>query len=305
MATPELRWELCRSFLAVLREGSLSRAARQLRLTQPTVGRHIDEIERTFRATLFVRSPQGLSPTDAALDLRPHAEAMAAAAEAMIRAASGGGRDARGTVRITAPELVGTEVLPSALADFRSHHPGVVIELALTNRTEDLLRREADIAVRMVPSTQAALVARQVGYVHFALFAHRSYLERNGVPKTLEALGTHSLIGFDKGFRFISALRNSQSPLVREALAFRSDSALAQLASIRAGFGIGACPRAIARRDPNLVPVLADRVDVKVAMWVVMHKDARSTRRIRLMFDHLLTALGGFASSLQVAPAVG
>ena len=303
MANPELRWELCRSFLAVLREGSLSRAARALRLTQPTVGRHIDEIERSFRASLFVRSPQGLSPTDAAIELRPHAEAMAAAADAMVRAASGGGRDTRGTVRITAPELVGTEVLPAVLADFRRRFPGVVIELALTNRTEDLLRREADIAVRMVPSTQAALVARQVGEVRFALFAHRSYLERHGIPKTREALAGHALIGFDKGFRFISALRNSQSPLTREALAFRSDSALAQLAAIRSGFGIGACPRAIARRDPNLVPVLAHRVDVKVAMWVVMHKDARNTRRIRLMFDHLATALGRFASPAPTAQA--
>lgn len=292
MANPQLRWELCRSFLAVLREGSLSRAARVLRLTQPTVGRHIDEIERTLRVSLFVRSPQGLSPTDAAIDLRPHAEVMAAAAEAMVRAASGGGRDTRGTVRITVPELLGTEALPGELAAFRRRHPGIVIELVLTNRTEDLLRREADIAVRLVPSTQAALVARRVGYVHFALFAHRSYLDRYGVPTTREALGGHSLIGFDKGADFISALRNSKSPMTREALAFRSDSALAQLAAIRAGFGIGACAEAIARRDSNLVPVLADQVGVKVPMWVVMHKDARSTLRIRLMYDHLVKVLG-------------
>jgi len=130
MTSPSLNWEVCRSFLAVLREGNLSRAARALRLTQPTIGRHIDEIERALGVSLFMRSPQGLSPTDAAFDLRPHVEAMAAAADALVRAASGSAESVQGTVRITAPELFGVEVLPAILAEFHNRHPGIVIELA-------------------------------------------------------------------------------------------------------------------------------------------------------------------------------
>jgi len=150
MSQADIDWELCRSFLAVFREGNLSRAARALRLTQPTLGRHIDEIERVLGVVLFTRSPQGLTPTDAAFDLRPHAQAMAAAAEALVRAASGSSKEARGTVRITVPEWIGVEVLPPSLAGFHARYPGIIFELALTNRTEDLLRREADIGVRMV-----------------------------------------------------------------------------------------------------------------------------------------------------------
>ena len=299
MGTPNLNWETCRSFLAVLREGNLSRAARALRLTQPTIGRHIDEIERTLGVSLFVRSPQGLSPTDAACDLKPYAEAMAAAADALIRAASGSAESVRGTVRITAPELFGVEVLPPILTEFRNRHPGIVIELAPTNRTEDLLRREADIAVRMVRPTQTVLVARRVGEVRFALYAHRAYIDRHGLPETIEALAGHSLIGFDKGMVLIRALRDAATPLAREALAFRSDSAVAGLAAIRAGFGIGSCLQGIARGDPNLIPILADHYGTEVGLWVAMHEDLRGSRRMRLMFDHLAETLAAFASPGQ------
>src|SRR5258707_11626789 len=133
MTSPNLSWEVCRSFLAVLREGNLSRAARALRLTQPTIGRHIDEIERTLSVSLFTRSPQGLAPTDAAFDLRPHAQAMASAADALARAASGNSQDARGVVRVTVPELVGAELMPAILTEFRAKHPAITIELVLTN----------------------------------------------------------------------------------------------------------------------------------------------------------------------------
>ena len=292
-----LDWEICRSFLAVLREGNLSRAARALRLTQPTVGRHIDEIEHALGISLFVRSPQGLSPTDAAFNLRPHAEAMEAAAGALVRAASGGAEEVLGTIRITASEFFGIEVLPPILTEFRDKHPGIAIELVATNRTEDLVRREADIAVRMVRPSQAALIARQVGQVRFSLYAHRSYLDRHGTPETIEALHRHSLIGFDKGMVLIQALRDAPTPMVREALSFRSDSALAQFSALRAGFGIGGCPQVLANRFPDLVPVLANRYGTKIDLWVVMHENQRGSRRMRLMFDHLAKALIAFTSS--------
>jgi DNA-binding transcriptional LysR family regulator len=297
MSPDDLNWELCRSFLVVLREGSLSRAARALRLTQPTLGRHIDEIEAKLSSALFVRSPRGLLPTEAAFELRPHAEAMAAAADALVRAASGGGGEARGTVRLTVPELMGFEILPPILADFRQKYPRVVVELALTNRTEDLLRRDADIAVRGGRPTQDALIARRIGDIDIGLYAHRDYLARHAAPKTLDALYDHTLIGFDKDSTAIQALRNAGPPVSRDNFAFRSDSTLAQLAMVRAGYGIGGCSTAIARRDPSLVRVLPDQFKAILGIWVIMHEDQRGSRRIRLMFDHLARALSSNLAS--------
>ncbi|MEX0839997.1 MAG: LysR family transcriptional regulator, partial [Parvibaculum sp.] len=163
MADVEPGWELYRSYLAVVREGSLSGAARQLGLTQPTVGRHIDALEAALGVGLFTRSQGGLAPTEGALALVAHAEAMASAAEALRRAASGEAEDDSGTVRITASEIIGTQVLPAMLTRFREKHPRIAVELVLSNRTDDLIRRDADIAVRMIRPTQTALIARKTG----------------------------------------------------------------------------------------------------------------------------------------------
>ncbi|HWZ07946.1 MAG TPA: LysR family transcriptional regulator, partial [Bradyrhizobium sp.] len=171
MTQAEPGWELYRTFLEVIRDGSLSGAARRLSLTQPTVGRHIDALEAALGMRLFSRSPQGLKATPAALELVGHAETMAAASAALRRTASGGAAADRGTVRITASEMIGCEVLPPIISRFRDSHPGITIELALNNRNEDLLRRDADIAVRMVRPRQKSLLARHIGKSPVGLYA--------------------------------------------------------------------------------------------------------------------------------------
>src|SRR5215470_12004641 len=179
-------WDELRTFIEVARDGSLSGAARRLGLAQPTVGRHIDGLEAALGVTLFTRSPRGLAATPAALALVPHVDTMAAAAAALTRAAAGEAAPDRGTVRVTA-----SEVMPPLLAAFHAGHPGIAVELALTNRTEDLARRDADIAVRMVRPTQSGLVARRIGASRIALYAHRDYLARFGVPRALADLPNH------------------------------------------------------------------------------------------------------------------
>ena len=176
-------WDELRTFVEVARDGSLSAAARRLGLTQPTVGRHIDALEAALGLTLFARSPRGLTPTPAALALEPHVEAMAAAAAALARTASGEAAADRGAVRVTASEIIGSEVLPPILAAFHATHPGIAVELALSNRTADLARRDADVAVRMVRPTQSGLVARRIGSSRIGLYAHRDYLARFGEPR--------------------------------------------------------------------------------------------------------------------------
>lgn len=298
MAIDEPGWELYRSFLAVMREGSLSAAARSLGMTQPSLGRHIRQLEASLGVALFTRSPQGLTPTDLGQELVAHAQGMAAASAALRRAASGSSHDIRGVVRVTCSEVIGAEVLPSMLADFRGKHPGIVIELSLSNQTEDLLRKDADIAVRMLRPAQGALVARGIGRIALGLHAHRRYLKAHGQPRTLAELSQHAIIGFDHETPALRAIR-SQLPFGRADFALRSDSDLAQLAAIRAGYGIGICQCAIARRDRNLVHLLPQAFAFDLDTWLVMHEDLKASRRTRLLFDHLAQALIAYAGDVE------
>jgi DNA-binding transcriptional LysR family regulator len=287
-------WELYRSFLAVRREGSLSAGARTLGLTQPTVGRHIRELESSLGTKLFTRSQNGLRPTDAANTLEPHAQAMAGAAAALIREISGKDFGAHAVIRIAASEIVGTEVLPPILAEFRAGHPGVVMELSLSDRTEDLLRRDADIAVRMVRPKQGSLIAKRVGTVTVGLHAHRRYLEEHGQPNNIQQLARHVLIGFDRETASIRALQRLGLKLTRDDFTFRTDSHLAQLAAIRAGFGIGICQTAIAQRNINLIHLMPKDLAIDLEVWIAMHEDLRASPPMRAIFDHLASALARY-----------
>jgi DNA-binding transcriptional LysR family regulator len=287
-------WELYRSFLAVLREGSLSGAARTLGLTQPTVGRHVQELESSLDTKLFTRSQNGLRPTDAAAMLEPHAQAMAGAAAAIVRAISGKDFGAHAAVRIAASEVVGTEVLPPILTGLRADHPGLVIELSLSDRTEDLLRRDADIAVRMVRPKQGSLIAKRLGTVNVGLHAHRRYLDEHGQPKNIRQLAQHVLIGFDRETASIRALQRLGLKLTRDDFTLRTDSHLAQLAAIRAGFGIGICQTAIAQRDADLIQLMPKDFAFDLEVWIAMHEDLRASHPLRAVFDHLAAALAGY-----------
>jgi DNA-binding transcriptional LysR family regulator len=296
MDNAEPGWDLYRSFLAVLRLGSLSAAGRALGLTQPTIGRHIATLQTCLGGrVLFTRSQTGLMATAAAHELRPHAEDMAAAAAAFVRMGSGNLEDTAGVVRLAAADVVGVEVLPAILSEFRHKYPNTVIELSLSNQIADLLRRDADIAVRMVRPKQKALLAKRAGTLALGFHAHRRYLERFGYPERLEDLAHHTLIGFDRTLPFADLLNAVPLPVSRELFAFRCDNDLAQLAALRSGFGVGICQTGIARRDPNLLPLLSKQFKVDMEIWIVMHNDLKRISRMRLMFDHLAISLAQFA----------
>ncbi|MFN7110974.1 MAG: LysR family transcriptional regulator [Brevundimonas sp.] len=293
----EPSWDLYRTFHAVLREGSLSGAARSLDMSQPSIARHIDALEIALGAKLFVRTPRGLSPTDAALELKPLAERLAATSAALRRTAEGGGGTLSGTVRISASEVVAVEHLPPILARLRQAHPGLALELSSSNALDDLLQRKADVAVRMVRPEQQALVSRHVGALAVGLHAHRDYLARRGTPRTMADLKDHDLIGYDVETPAIRAAVQQYPALSRDAFALRVDSDVAQLAAIRAGFGIGICQTAVAARQPDLVRVLPDAFDIKLETWIVMHEDLRGNARCRAVFDALVEGLSGIIES--------
>jgi DNA-binding transcriptional LysR family regulator len=196
---------------------------------------------------------------------------------------------------VTASEVVGVEVLPPILTGLRREYPELVIELALSNRVEDLLRRDADIAVRMVRPSQEALLAKRVCDVVLGLHAHRRYLDRYGLPADLRDLANHSLIGFDTETPAIRGMLARVAGVRRAMFALRSDSDLAQLAAIRAGYGIGICQAALAARDPDLVRVLPGHFEFALDTWLAMHENLRSSRQCRVVFDALAAGLAEYA----------
>jgi len=294
-------WQWYRSFLAVLDQGSLSAAARALGLTQPTLGRHIDALESALQLKLFTRSFDGFAPTDAAQALKPYAIGLADTASALLRTASGQREGVRGTVRITASEVVSVEVLPPILTALRQDHPELVIELVLSNQMDDLLRREADIAVRMVQPTQGALIARRVGAIELGMHARPDYLARCGTPKRLDELAGHSVIGFDKETARLRRMQSTIGSFDRSMFALRADSDLAQLAMIRAGFGLGVCQVGLARRE-GLTRVLPKPFSFPLDTWVAMHEDLRDSPRCAVTFAALVKGLSDYVSSAAAAP---
>ena len=299
-------WHWYRSFLLVTETGSLSAAARELGLTQPTIGRHVESLENALGLKLFTRSPEGLSPTEAALELRPYAASIAATAAALRRAASsqqgsGAHGSVRGTVRITCSEIMGVEVLPPILVHLRADHPELVIELDLSNRAEDLLHRAADIAVRMFRPTQEALIATRVGQVDLGFFAHEKYLAQHGTPTSMNDLDRHTLIGFDRETAFIrqTIARVNAKNYLRAQLGFRADSDLAQVAMVRAGYGIGVCHSPLAAQDVRLVRVLKKQFALPLDTWVAMHEDLRESPRCSVTFAALTSGLSAYINGPQ------
>jgi DNA-binding transcriptional LysR family regulator len=286
-------WDLYRTFAAVMRTGSMSGAARRLGLTQPSVARHVEALERTIGGTLFLRSQRGLSPTDRAISLRPFADELVATTDALLRAASAADDGVAGTVRVTAAEIFAVEHLPPLLANLRRDHPALSIELAPTDAVTDLLQREADIALRMTDPTQQALIARRLGTVTLGLFARRDYLERRGIPTNVADLAAHDLIGTDSLSVTGQAVMALLPGVAHGDFAVRVDNTLAQLALLRAGFGIGICQTVIASHNDSLVRVLPEAFSLDLPLWLVMHEDLRTSSRCRTVFDALAAGLAG------------
>ncbi len=300
MANNEPGWDLYRSFLAVLQQGSLSAAARELGLTQPTIGRHIDALEKTIGTELFTRSQLGLLPTDAAADLRPFAETLAVTAAALLRSASGQRDRVSGTVRISASEVIGVEVLPPILGRLQDSHPDLKIELSTSDALEDLLQRQADIAVRMAEPSQDALVVRRIGDIPMGLFAHRRYIERHGTPHSLAELSEHRIVGFDRQSPFIRRMMQRYPMLDPARFSFKADNTLAQLAAIRAGLGIGFCQRPLGHAHPDLVQVLPE-IGLPLGTWVAMHENLKSSPRCRVTFDALVAGLLDYVAEKEIS----
>jgi DNA-binding transcriptional LysR family regulator len=283
-------WNLLRSFVAVVETGSLSQAAAQLDITQPSISRHMRELERLLGETLFERRPSGMVASPRAMALYDNVRGMqdlARRAEGLLGDAPKG---VAGLVRITTSVPFAVHVLPPWLASLMHDEPELEIELRATQEIENLLRRDADIAVRFARPLQEGVVARRVGVVSVGLYVSSDYRDRFGVPTTLEeAMSSHLLIG---GNDIPTRMGSTGMQLPREiSFRFRTDSELARLSAVQAGMGIGPVLVDLAHTLPNLHRVLAEQVNIPLEIWLCGHDDLRRSARIRRVYDYLAERL--------------
>nr|WP_295783553.1 LysR family transcriptional regulator [Rhodoferax sp.] len=285
-------WSLIRSFLAALDHGSLLGAARVLKTSQPTLGRHIAELESQLGVVLFERTGRGLVPTATALQLAEAARGMEAGAAQLTRTLTGAQAQTTGTVRITASQPVAMQLIPPLLARMRLALPDIQVELVSSNQVSNLLRREADIAIRMVRPDQGTLVAKKIGNVGVGAYAHRSYLSRRSAIRQPMDLLQHDLIGNDTDSSILRGFQALGYAVGPQAFALRTDDLVVQWQAVRAGLGIGFVAGYMARTEPDVVQVLQGLLPIPdLPMWLAVHREIRTNRRIRAVYDFLAEAL--------------
>jgi DNA-binding transcriptional LysR family regulator len=292
-------WALWRSFSAVVQHGSLSAAARELGLSQPTLGRHIEALEQALGLTLFERALGGLKANPTALRLyEPVSAAEVALAEATMMA-EGAQAEPGGTVRLTASEMVSNYVLPTLLRPIRQLHPSISLEIVPSDSAENLLLREADIAIRMFRPTQLELVTKRLGEIPIIPCAHEDYLARRGTPARKEDLYGHDLIGFDRSDLIIVHASRIGLPLKREQFVLRSDAQTMGWELMKAGHGIGFAQAPLVASTPGMVALPLEFAIPPLEIWLTTHKELFTSHRIRAIYDGLAEALLGYIDGLD------
>ena len=284
-------WNLIKSFLAVLDAGTLSGAAAATGTSQPTLGRHIDELEALTGLVLFGRGRSGMKPTPNALALAEEARAMQAGANGFAMAAAGRETAVEGTIRITASEVVSTFLLPEILVALADEEPALEIELVASDSVQNLLARDADIAVRMVRPVQNDLITRKVNDAAMGAFAHRDYLETHGTPREPRDLFSHRVIGQDRDDLILRGMARLGMKADRSAFAFRVDHPIVSWELVRSGAGIGFAQVAIAARFPALVRVLPELEIEPLPYWLCSHRELRHSAKVRRVYDFLAERL--------------
>lgn len=280
-------WALMPSFLAVLDAGSLTAAARSIGAQQPTLSRHLAELEAQLGVPLFERTGRGVTPTSAALSIAEAARQMQDAAGAVSRGLARSRSATHGTVRLTASQVAATWLLPGVLSRLRKAHPQIEIELVSSNEITNLLRREADIAVRMVRPAQGSLVARKLGEVAIVAAAHRRYLDQAGRLRHRDDLLNHRLIGYDRDELILRAFAKVGVVVTRNDFAIRTDDQVAYGRLVAEGAGIGFVARYNLRHWPGVVEVLPGITATSLPCWLAVHREIRSSSLVRTVYDFL------------------
>lgn len=281
-------WGLIRSFLAALDHGSLLGAARAVGVSQPTLGRHITALEAQLGTVLFERTGRGLVATPMAQRLATAARSMELAAASLTQVVSGAQAGLKGVVRLSASQPVACVLLPPLLARLRDRWPDITLDLVVTNAVSDLLRREADIALRMVRPRQPSLISRRIGEVAISACAHRDYLRRRGTPQALGDLMHHDVIADDKQGEIARGFVHLGLSPDAHTMAVRTDDLMAYWSAVQAGMGVGFVADYVIRSDPAVQRLTVPGLRLpRYPIWLTVHRDIRTTPRIRAVYDFL------------------
>jgi DNA-binding transcriptional LysR family regulator len=284
-------WNQVRAFLATAEEGSFSAAARVLKTTQPTIGRQIGALEEALGLTLVERSVRGLTLTEAGRDLLDHVRAMGEAATLISMVADGKSQEVTGEVAVTATDLLSAAFLPGLLAPLRESAPGLRVRIIASSDMQNLLQREADIAIRHVRPDQPDLIARHLGDFRASLYAATSYLDRAGRPRTPRELAEHDFIGNADPVRLMAPLHDMGVPLRPESFVIATASGVVAWELLKAGYGVAMQPEALGEAEPGVEKVLPELPSLTFPIWLVTHRELQTSRRIRIVFDLLARGL--------------
>lgn len=298
----QIDWNLARAFCATADAGSLSAAARKLGLTQPTLSRQVAALEAALGVTLFERIGKRLALTEAGLGLVEHARLMSAAADAMALAAAGKSQDVAGRVTISATEAVSAYVLPDAVERIRREAPQITVVIVASDSISDLRKREADIAIRHVRPSEPELIARLLGEMTAHFYASEAWLARNGTPASVADLRGADLLGFEPVDRFSQHLHAAGIPIEAEQFRIVSENAVVLWEMVRRGLGVCMMLREIAERMPGVVRLLPDLQGTAVPVWLVSHRELRTSRRVRLVFEILADEISRRSHRSEISP---
>jgi DNA-binding transcriptional LysR family regulator len=294
-------WRALQDVVTVAETGSLSAAARRLNVSQPTVGRRIELLEEQLGALLFNRTARGLILTKVGEGILSHARQMEEGALAIERIATGANQELQGIVRVSLIEDLGIQWIPQKLNEFHKDFPQLAIEVNIDNRNVNLLRREADIAVRLARPEQADLICRKVGMLYFGLYASQSYLDEHGVPEHRRDLKDHFHVGFDEAMGRSPNIQKLESFFEQSHIRHRSNSHIEMMEATRAGLGCTALCCFIGDAHPDLRRILNKEINYGREIWLVTHAEINSSARIRAVFDFLGKALEEDADKLEGA----
>jgi DNA-binding transcriptional LysR family regulator len=277
-------WEDIRHFLAVAQIGTLSGAARYLKVDHATVSRRLAALEAALDVRLVDRLPRSCRLTTVGRQVLERAKEMEAGAHGIARLAKAAHVPLVGRVTLSAPPVLVTHLLVEHLARFRAEYPDMRLSLSAQGQQVSLSRREADVAVRLVRPDEAGSVTRKVGVMAFGLYAHRSYAH-------LAAPERWQFIAFDQNF--------ADMPQQRWLLGIAGDRPVAcelnhiseHLIAVRAAVGVAGLPCFIGDADHDLVRIGESVPPFARDIWLVVHRDLRKTPAVRAVMDFVAAVI--------------
>jgi len=282
-------WNQMRALLTTVEAGSLSAAAKRLGLTQPTLGRQVAALEESLGLAIFERVGRNLVLTEAGQRLVADLREMGAAAERVALSAAAQSQSVEGVVRITTADIYAGHVLPPLLDKIRREAPAISVQVLATGSISDLLRREADIAIRHVRPDQDGLIARRCRDTAARIYGTPDLIARLGHPRNGAALAQADFVGaLDNNDDFIAEMNRRGVALGPDNFRLATQSGMTGWEWVRKGMCLGAMVEAVARQTPEVEIVVPSIEPIPVPVWLVTHRELHTSRRIRLVFDMLV-----------------